>query len=95
MGRTPSIIDGVVFTVRLPSSDANWLAREGKAVGNTAIAVRRMVDDARNFYGMPEPFRETLAEDAKKRGKTQREYIVELLARRCEELMREKIKSAR
>jgi hypothetical protein len=93
MPRTASIIDAVTFTVRLPSADAAWIAREGKAIGNTAIAVRRMVDDARNFYGMPEPIREVLAEDAKKRGKTQRDYVIELLTKRYEELLHAKFKA--
>ncbi len=92
MPRTPSIIDAVTLTVRLPSSDARWLTHQGKEVGNTALLLRRLVDDARTFYGMPEPIREVLAMDAKRKGTHQREYIIELLTHRYAELLQEKFR---
>ncbi len=92
MPRTPSIIDAVTITMRLPGADARWIAHQGKTVGNTALFLRRLVDDARNLYGLPEPIREALQAEAKKLGKDQRDYVVYLLTRRYEDLLREKFR---
>ncbi len=93
MPRTASIIDAVTLTVRIPSSDASWISKEGKVAGNTALFLRQLVTDARTFYGMPEPIREVLAADAKSAGKNQRDYVIELLTKRYEELLRVRIRS--
>ncbi len=94
MPRTPSIIDAVTFTVRLPSAHAKWLMRQGKDMGNAALFVRQLVSDAMDFFGMPGPIREALEADAKRMGKSQREYVIDCLTRRYEELLKEKFQRA-
>lgn len=88
MPKTPSLIEQIQMSVRLPVRDHGWLMSEAKEYGTIVDALRKLVEDGRTFYGLPDNMRDLLDDEAKRLGKTRRDYIVHLLGLRCEELMR-------
>ena len=87
MPKTPSIIDAIQVTAKLPSTDAKWLYEQGKAGGGAAFVMRQLVANARGMFGLPDPMRKLLEEEAAGLGKSFTQYIVHILALRYEELL--------
>ncbi len=74
-------------TVRFAPDDFEWVKQHGRALGGFNDAVRELVRDARTCYDLPAHITETLIADAGDR--PLRDYVVELLVRRYNELARE------
>ena len=84
MANTPSILDAVMVAVRLPGADVGWIKAQAKPLGgNFSLVVRQLITDARSFYGLPDPLRDSLLVEAERLGKTPRDYIVHVLAERA------------
>ena len=90
MPMTPSIKDGITIGVRVPGTLAKWIAVEGKALGNSSHFLRRLVEDAKDFYGLPLSIKNVLEADAERLGLSQRDYVLHLLSEKYEALLKEK-----
>lgn len=77
------------FSVRLPVETLNWLKDIAEENGEpTNDVIRRLVDDYRSLYGLPQTFTHQLDADMKANGlKDRREYIMHLLAARLKEIL--------
>ena len=91
MAKTPSQIDMFALTVRLPVRDQGWITQQSKVDGTGNNVIRQLVEDGRTFYGLPDNIREKLEADAARLGKTRREYIIQLLSLRYEQLFKEEL----
>lgn len=78
------------FSVRLPPGIVKWLDQHATELGvlRTNI-VRQIFEDSARWFGLPPNFARMLEADAKRHGQTQRAYCIDLLSKRCEELLRE------
>jgi hypothetical protein len=91
MPRTPAERIDLSFTLRLPPDDMKFLEerrRELEANAN-AEALRDIIKNLRTRFGLPAFMIDRLERDRKERGLSLIDYIKELLALRCQELLKE------
>lgn len=90
MANSPSILDAIQISARIPSAEVKHLKEAAKPLGgNVALVIRQLIEDSHTFYGLPDAIREELEADAEKAGKDQRRYVIDLLTRRYAEIIRD------
>ena len=90
MANSPSILDAIQISARIPSAEVKHLKEAAKPLGgNLALIIRQLIEDSHTFYGLPDAIREELEADAKRSGKDQRRYVIDLLTRRYAEIIRD------
>jgi len=84
---TPKELEGI--TVRYNPEAGRWLRAEGARLGaNINDIIRRLIDDAKGWFGLPPSIAQVLERDMKEQGATDmRAYVVDLLVRRYNELL--------
>lgn len=87
MPKTPYKIEMAAFSIRLPVQLSGWLLGEAKRTGNVNQAIREVLEDARSYYGLPEVLTEPLDAEAKRLGKSRRDYVVHLLSQHAAQLL--------
>lgn len=95
MAKSPSTIGGGLsqLTIRLTVEQLRFLQSEECGAGNPNENIRRVLEDARTFLGLPAPLRERLTQDAHDMGldlskyEDRRDYLTRLCAFRYEALL--------
>jgi hypothetical protein len=81
------------LTIRITAEQLRYLQSPECGPGNPNELIRRLIEDARTFLGLPAPLVERLASDAKQMGldlsryEERREYLANLCALRYEQLL--------
>lgn len=95
MPKKPSSgLRSVASTVRFTVVEHQWLMRYIEShpeTGNLNQVLRVLVSDARTWFGLPDMIRSRLEADAKAHGQDMREYVIDVLVRRFEVLVRESV----
>jgi hypothetical protein len=94
MPKTTGSIEKIQSSVRLTTVDHAWVNVRAKELGTYNEVIVQLVSDARTFYSLPDNIRQKLENDAKAMGKSLRDYVVFLLGKRYEELLREELAGA-
>ena len=90
MPRSPKPSESFQQAVRFKNVHGPWIAAEMKKLGESFNEIiRRLVDDAMSFYGLPANQRERLEAEMKKLGLDRRDYVQYVLSLRAEALARE------
>ncbi len=91
MPRTPAERIDLSFTLRLPPDDMKFLEERRKELeaNANAEALRDIIKNLRTRFGLPAFMVDRLERDRKERGLSLIDYIKELLALRCQELLKE------
>jgi len=95
LAKSPSSLGGGLsqLTARLTVEQLKFLQSAACGAGNPNENLRRIVEDARTFMGLPAPLVERLSEDAKAMGldlmryEERRDYLTRLAAFRYEDLL--------
>ena len=95
MAKSPSHLGGGLsqHTIRLTQEQVRWLQSPSCGMGNPNENIRRILEDARTFLGLPAPLVERLAQDAQAMGldlenyEDRRDYLSRLCAFRFEALL--------
>ncbi len=91
MPRTPAERIDLSFTLRLPPEDMKFLEERRKELeaNANAEALRDIIKNLRTRFGLPAFMVDRLERDRKEHGLSLIDYIKELLALRCQELLKE------
>ena len=87
MPKTSGEVKTFPQTIPFRLEQAVWLKDEAKQIGSVNEAVRRCIEDARTFYGLPAMQVEKLEADMRSRGMDRRDYMKHLLALRYEAII--------
>ena len=96
MPSTPYPTEKIKNTVALGVEDNSWVNERAKRLGSFSEVIRELVSDARTFLGMPANAARTRLETEAKRLKLDhRDYLVWLLGRRADELLKEELQGGK
>ncbi len=95
MAKSPSNMGGGLsqLTIRITAEQLRYLQSPECGPGNPNELIRRLIEDARTFLGLPAPLVEKLAAEAKAMGldlsryEDRRDYLARLCAFRFEQLV--------
>ena len=82
-------VERTVYTARFPNSLYNWMRDEVRGTDQSLNDfIVQLATDFRDCHGLPAVMVESLTADRKALGLGRREYILHLLTRRYEQLMK-------
>src|SRR4051812_2861335 len=88
MPKSHASVETVQLTFRVPVDVESWLKKQAEQNQESLTDVmRRFIDDFRTLYGLPEIIVEKLEADAKALGRNRRQYLMQLLALRYEQVL--------
>ncbi|HLL56182.1 MAG TPA: hypothetical protein VK447_21645 [Myxococcaceae bacterium] len=95
MAKSPSNVGGGLsqLTIRITAEQLRYLQSPECGPGNPNELIRRLIEDARTFLGLPAPLVDRLASDAQQMGldlsryEERRDYLARLCAFRYEQLL--------
>ncbi len=92
MARTPTLMEMLNTSLRIPLVDAEWAKERGAVTGSINASICEAVADARTLFQLPDIIREKLEEDMEAFGKEWfRDYVIHLLTLRYQALIRGEI----